>query len=178
AALLMTTARAFLRMRARQPGDLAAIVSDLNRHLTSDTRRSDRFMTLLLMSIDPAAAAIEWVRAGHDPALLYNPAAGDFEELRGPGLVLGLNEAVHYTAVRRTGIAPGQVIALATDGVWEARDTRGEMWGKDRLQETMRERAGDPAETIVADVFDRLKAFTRGTLPEDDKTLVVIKFTR
>ncbi len=177
AALLMTTARAFLRMRALQPGDLAAIVADLNRHLTSDTRHSHRFMTLVLMAVDPAAAAIDWVRAGHDPALLYDPVADRFEELRGPGLVLGLNAAIDYTAVHRAGIRPGQVIALATDGIWEARDTRGGMWGKDRLQDVIRERAGDPAEIIVADVFDRLKAFTRGTLPEDDKTLVIVKFT-
>ncbi len=160
------------------PGDLAAIVADLNRHLTSDTRESNRFMTLLLMAIDPAAAAIEWVRAGHDPALLYEPSTDAFEELRGPGLVLGLNEDVRYTAVRRAGVRPGQVIALGTDGIWEARNTRGDMWGKERLREVIRERAGDSAETIVNGVFDRLKTFTRGTLPEDDKTLVIIKFTQ
>ncbi len=178
AALLMTTARAFLRMRARQPGDLAAIVTDLNRHLTSDTRQSDRFMTLLLMSIDPATAAIEWVRAGHDPALLYNPATDRFEALRGPGLALGLNEAVAYTAVRQSGIKPGQIIAIATDGIWEARNTNGEMWGKTRFQEVIRRQADEPATTIVDRVFDRQKEFTRGTLPEDDKTLVIVKFKR
>ena len=177
AALLMTTARAFLRMRVLQPGDLAAIVADLNRHLASDTRQSHHFMTLLLMAVDPATAAIEWVRAGHDPPLLFDPAADDFEELRGPGLALGLNEAVRYTAIRRADIKPGQIIALATDGIWEARNTLGDMWGKQRLQEVIRERARDSAGAIVDSVFDRLKAFTRGTLPEDDKTLVVVRFT-
>jgi sigma-B regulation protein RsbU (phosphoserine phosphatase) len=176
AALLMTTARAFLRMRALQPGDLAAVVADLNRHLTADTRQSHRFMTLLLMAVDPATATIEWVRAGHDPALLYDPAADAFEELRGPGLVLGLNEAVQYSAIRRTDVRPGQIIALGTDGIWEARNTHGEMWGKERLQDTIRARGGDSAGAIVDSVFDRLKAFTRGTLPEDDKTLVVVRF--
>ena len=176
AALLMTSARAFLRMRALQPGDLAAVVADLNRHLTADTRQSHRFMTLLLMAVDPATATIEWVRAGHDPALLYDPAADAFEELRGPGLVLGLNEAVQYSAIRRTDVRPGQIIALGTDGIWEARNTHGEMWGKERLQDVIRARGGDSAGAIVDSVFDRLKAFTRGTLPEDDKTLVVVRF--
>ncbi len=178
AALLMTTARAFLRMRARQPGDPAAIVTDLNRHLTTDTRQSDRFMTLLLMSIDPAAAAIEWVRAGHDPALLYDPGADRFQELRGPGLALGLNEAVQYTAVRQSGLKRGQVITIATDGIWEARNAKGEMWGKHRLQEVIRRQAGEPAAAIVSHVFENLREFSLGTLPEDDKTLVIIKFTR
>ncbi len=177
AALLMTTARAFLRMRVHQPGDLAAIVADLNRHLTSDTRQSDRFMTLLLMSIAPAVAAIEWVRAGHDPALLYDPAAERFTELRGPGLALGLNEAVHYTAIRESGLKPGQVITIATDGIWEARNAKGEMWGKHRFQEVIRQQIEASAATIVSRVFESLREFTLGTLPEDDKTLVVIKFT-
>jgi sigma-B regulation protein RsbU (phosphoserine phosphatase) len=177
AALLMTTARAFLRMRARQPGDLADIVMDLNRHLTSDTRQSHRFMTLLLLSIDPAAAAIEWVRAGHDPAMLYDPVRKRFEDLRGPGLALGLNEAVSYTSIRRSGLKPGQVIAIATDGIWEARNTQDEMWGKARFQDVIRRNAGDASAAMVSRVFGSLKKFTLGTLPEDDKTLVIIKFT-
>ncbi len=177
AALLMTTARAFLRMRARQPGDLAAIVMDLNRHLTSDTQQSNRFMTLLLMAIDPAAAAIEWVRAGHDPAMLYDPDRDQFEDLRGPGLALGLNEAVRYTSIQRSGFLPGQIIAIATDGIWEARNTHGEMWGKTRFQEAIRRNAGETSASMVRNVFDRLKAFTLGTLPEDDKTLVIVRFS-
>jgi sigma-B regulation protein RsbU (phosphoserine phosphatase) len=116
------------------------------------------------------------VLRGHDPALLYDPAADAFEELRGPGFVLGLNEAVQYSAIRRTDVRPGQIIALGTDGIWEARNTHGEMWGKERLQDTIRARGGDSAGAIVDSVFDRLKAFTRGTLPEDDKTLVVVRF--
>ena len=135
-------------------------------------------MTLLLMSIDPAAAAIEWVRAGHDPALLYDPGADRFQELRGPGLALGLNEAVQYTAVRQSGLKRGQVITIATDGIWEARNAKGEMWGKHRLQEVIRRQAGEPAAAIVSHVFENLREFSLGTLPEDDKTLVIIKFTR
>jgi sigma-B regulation protein RsbU (phosphoserine phosphatase) len=177
AALLMTTARAFLRMRAQQPGDLAAIVTDLNRHLTSDTQQSNRFMTLLLMAIDPAAAVVEWVRAGHDPAILYDPDQDRFEDLRGPGLALGLNEAVRYTSVRHSGLKTGQIIAIATDGLWEARNTHGEMWGKVRFQDAIRDNAEETSASIVRHVFDRLKKFTLGTLPEDDKTLVIIKLT-
>ncbi|MGD9097706.1 MAG: PP2C family protein-serine/threonine phosphatase [Desulfobacterales bacterium] len=110
------------------------------------------------------------------PALLYDPAADAFEELRGPGLALGLNEAVQYSAVRRVDVRHGQIMALGTDGIWEARNTHGEMWGKERLQDVIRARGGDSAGAIVDSVFDRLKAFTRGTLPEDDKTLVVVRF--
>ena len=175
AALLMTTARAFLRMRVQQAGSLANIVADLNRHLTSDTQQTDRFMTLILMSIDPAAGSLEWVRAGHDPALFYDAQLDRFEELRGPGLALGLNAAVDYSAIRKSGLQPGQMIAFGTDGIWEARNTRGEMFGKRRLQTLLRQDAEADAATLVDRLFESLQDFTRGTLPEDDQTLVIAK---
>ena len=175
AALLMTTARAFLRMRVQQAGSLADIVADLNRHLTSDTQQTDRFMTLILMDIDPAAGSLAWVRAGHDPALFYDPHQDRFEELRGPGLALGLNAAVAYSAIGKSSLQPGQIIALGTDGIWEARNTSGEMFGKQRLRALLRQNAEAQAAVLVDQLFQRLQDFTRGTLPEDDRTLVIAK---
>jgi serine phosphatase RsbU (regulator of sigma subunit) len=51
------------------------------------------------------------------------------------------------------------------------------MWGKARFQDVIRRNAGETSASMVRNVFDLLKAFTLGTLPEDDKTLVIIKFT-
>ena len=73
AALLMTTARAFLRARTFQPGSLAQVVTDVNRHLTADLYETGRFMTLFYLTIDPAADRLGWVRAGHDPAIIFDP---------------------------------------------------------------------------------------------------------
>jgi sigma-B regulation protein RsbU (phosphoserine phosphatase) len=175
AALLMTTARAFLRMRVQQAGSLADIVADLNRHLTSDTQQTDRFMTLILMGIDPAAGSLAWVRAGHDPALFYDPHQDRFEELRGPGLALGLKAAVAYSAMGKSGLQPGQIIALGTDGIWEARNTSGEMFGKRRLKRLLRQNAEAETALLVNQLFQHLQDFTRGTLPEDDRTMVIAK---
>ncbi len=66
-ALLMTTARAFLRMRASQPGTISEIITAMNRHLTRDVLETGRFMTLFYLTIDPEKDRIDWVRAGHDP---------------------------------------------------------------------------------------------------------------
>ena len=75
-ALLMTTARAFLRMRASQPGTISEIITAMNRHLTQDVLESGRFMTLFYLTIDPEKKRLDWVRAGHDPALVYDPVPG------------------------------------------------------------------------------------------------------
>ncbi len=63
AALYMTTARAFLRMRALQSGSISEIVTDLNRHLSPDAVKTGRFMTLLYMAFDPQENTVRWVRA-------------------------------------------------------------------------------------------------------------------
>jgi sigma-B regulation protein RsbU (phosphoserine phosphatase) len=72
-ALLMTTARAFFRQRSALPGRISAVVSDVNRLLAHDVADSGGFMTVFLLSIDRLNRRLSWVRAGHDPALLYDP---------------------------------------------------------------------------------------------------------
>lgn len=174
AALLMTTARAFLRMRAGQPGTAEEMVNDLNRHLTSDVRHTDRFMTLFFLSLD-MGRRLQWIRAGHDPAAFYDPAARQITWLRGPGLALGLDDTVAYQAVAKEGLQSGQLIAIGTDGIWEARNIRGEMYGKKRFKTVLKQCAHQEAEAIVSATLEDLQRFTEGTLPEDDKTLVVVK---
>lgn len=175
AALLMTTARAFLRMRAQQPGSLEDMVKDLNRHLTSDARHTSRFMTLFFLSLHTRHRRIQWIRAGHDPAVLYNPLSKRMEWLRGPGMALGLDDTIVFQAVAREGFAPGQIIAIGTDGIWEARNTRGEMYGKNRFHDVLKRFSHLAAEGIVKTALEDVQQFTEGTLPEDDMTLVVIK---
>ena len=82
AALLMTTARALLRLRFRQAGSLAEQIADINRELASGADHG-RFMTLCYMLVE--RDALRWVSAGHDPPILYDPASGAFEELEGGG---------------------------------------------------------------------------------------------
>lgn len=174
-ALLMTTARAFLRMRASQPGTISEIIKAMNRHLTQDVLETGRFMTLFYLSIDPEQKRLDWVRAGHDPALVYDPVRDDFEELKGSGLALGVNEGFDYEENHRNGLANGQIIAVGTDGIWEAVNRDGEMFGKERLRNVIRHNAKAEAGDILSAVYDELNQFTLGQKTEDDITLVIIK---
>jgi len=174
-ALLMSSARAFLRMRASQPGTLTDIVTAMNQHLTEDIYATGRFMTLFYLSIDGERKGIEWVRAGHDPALIYDPAQDCFEELKGPGLALGVDQGYPYRSQCTAGLQAGQVIVVGTDGIWEGRDRNGAMFGKQRFQEVIRRNAAASAESILNKVFQEQAHFSRGVKPEDDITLVVVK---
>lgn len=174
-ALLMSSARAFLRMRASQPGTITSIVTDMNRHMTEDVYATGRFMTLFYLSIEKGRKSIQWIRAGHDPALLYDPVLDHFEELKGPGLALGVDQDHSYQIQHKDGLQAGQLIVVGTDGIWEERSRTGEMFGKERFKDVIRENASNSAETILTTVFQKHADFTKGMKTEDDITLVVIK---
>jgi len=174
-ALLMTTARAFLRMRASQPGSISEIITAMNQHLAQDVLDTGRFMTLFYLNIDPQNKRLDWVRAGHDPALIYDPNADTFEELKGSGVALGVNEGFSYTENHREGLENGQIIAVGTDGIWEALNGNNEMFGKKRLRQIIRSHADAAAADILDAVYNELNAFTLGQKSEDDITLVIVK---
>lgn len=177
AALLMATVRALLRSRISQPGSLSQMVDDVNRLLCKDTSQSGSFMSLFFMLIDTAAKEIEWVRAGHDPAIIYEPATDSFDELRGEGIVLGVDAQWPYQDNRHSGLKGGQIILTGTDGIWETENPAGEKFGKDRLRQTIRQHHNGSAEEIIQAIIDALAAFRQSASQDDDVTLVVIKAT-
>lgn len=175
AALLMTTARAILRSHASRPGELGDLMTQMNRLLSSDTGTGGRFMTLLFMIIDRAAGTIRWINAGHEPAMLFDTRDGDFKDLQGGDIPLGIEPSYRFEELRFAGLREGQVLLLGTDGIWEARDPQGKWFGKKVLRELLREHAAKPADTIASIITGALEKF-RGSRPqEDDVTLVVIK---
>ncbi|MGE4421442.1 MAG: SpoIIE family protein phosphatase [Pseudodesulfovibrio sp.] len=176
AALLMTTARGFLRMRAGQPGSPGQIVTEMNRHLAEDLYGSGRFMTLFFLRLEAGGARAQWVRAGHDPALIYCPVHDTFTELGADaGLPLGVLGETRYTE-EAGDILPGQLLAIGTDGIWEARNPDGGMFGKERFKTVLREHAGDSAREIVDAVIEAVREHAGGAKLEDDVTLVVLKY--
>ena len=112
---------------------------------------------------------------GHDPAIIYDPKQNTFEELTGNGIALGVNEDFCYQENTKAGVTDGQIIALGTDGIWEARNREGNMFGKKRFREIIRRNAKENAINILDAVYDGLDQHTRGFKTDDDITLVVAK---
>ena len=177
-ALLMAAARMAIRERFAAPGSLSDVVGDLNRALMDDFSTTDRFMTLFALQIDRQKGGLCWVRAGHDPALVYDPGQDRFDTLRGSGLPLGISGQGGYTENHTGGLAPGTVIAVGTDGIWETRGPEGNMFGKERFKQVIRREAARPAAAILDAVYGELKSFSSGYKPEDDITLVIVKIEK
>ena len=176
-ALLMATARALVMLRSSMTGEAACIIDDVNRYLSLDTAQTGNFMTFFYCELTESETEIRWVRAGHDPALIYDPSSDAFDELKGHGLALGLDETFEYESFQRR-IEPGQVIIIGTDGIWEMNNPAGEMFGKEALMEIIRSNHTASARQIVNTVIGVLDQFRGDEAPMDDITMVVIKVNR
>ena len=173
-ALLMTTARALIMLRASMPGQAAKVINDVNKHICLDTSQTNNFMTFFYCELTPAEQEVCWVRAGHDPAMVYDPDTDEFDELKGHGVALGLDYNFEYDEFHRT-LAPGQIVLIGTDGIWEMPNEAGEMFGKDRLKEIIRTNNSASARGILAAITEALNGFRGRKQPEDDVTMIVIK---
>jgi sigma-B regulation protein RsbU (phosphoserine phosphatase) len=175
AALFMASARAFLLSGVQEFESPSLLARHVNRYVTRDSGPTGRFMSLFFLELDSVAQTLRWVRAGHEPALLYDPAAASFRELAGEGIVMGVLEHAEYPEYTQHGWTPGSVIVIGTDGITETRNAAGDLFGSERVREIVRVSAADAAADIQTAVIRAVQAFRGEAAQEDDVTLVVVK---
>ena len=133
---------------------------------------------MFYLTIDPIQKSLQWVRAGHDPGIFYDPHSDTFEDLHGSGAALGAIEDYNYAENTKTALKKGQIIFLSTDGLTEARNNKGAMFGKEPVYTIIRKKASSSANDILDAIFESLNRFVEGTKLEDDITLVVVKISK
>ncbi len=172
AALIMSTARAFLRaVHDGGADDLARVVTRLNRLLAHDVG-VDVFMSLIAVRLGEAGA-MSYVSAGHDAPLIYRPGTGTFIGPCETGLLLGvLDDETYVTEV--SGIAePGDIVCIFTDGMWECADRDGNQLGLERLRNIVAATAAHGAIAVRDALVTAAMGQLQGQTPADDMTLVV-----
>ena len=175
AAMHMTTVRAFLHYGLRDYQGPGRLLSEVNQYVTRDSSETSRFMSLFFLELDPSAKSLRWVRAGHEPAIMFDPAQGEFRELSGAGVALGVVEDHTYQEYTLDGWQSGTIIIIGTDGVRETRNADGDMFGMNRLRDIISKHAAESAKHIQDTVINTLRSFQNSAPQEDDITLVVIK---
>ncbi|QDS99161.1 SpoIIE family protein phosphatase [Adhaeretor mobilis] len=175
AAMLMATARGVLRSRCQEPGSLSDLLNHMNRMLVEDTG-GERFMTMLLLTIDLEQHEIRWTSAGHDAPIVFDKETSTFVEYEFEGsLPLGLFEQDDYEEYTVKDVRSGQILIVATDGLWETQGEHGEFYGKDRVNDLLRRHAESSAEEISQHIRKELAEFRGPLSPDDDVTFVIVK---
>ncbi|MBX9736494.1 MAG: SpoIIE family protein phosphatase, partial [Phycisphaerales bacterium] len=175
AALLMATARSVLRSQPLRFGELAKGVGVINQHICEQVP-DGKFVTLFMLVFSADAKRLCWLSAGHDEAILFDPLSGEFSELRGSDLPLGVEASWEFTHhSRQSPLARGTVIVIGTDGIWEMRNASDQMFGKDRLKRIMRRAASEAGPEIGRQILEALHQHRGDLPPQDDVTFVVIK---
>ncbi|MDP9494700.1 MAG: SpoIIE family protein phosphatase [Actinomycetota bacterium] len=172
AALVMATSRSMLRAAAHNHSAPGAVLSEVNNALVSEIPPA-MFVTCLYAIIDTHTGEVVFANAGHN--LPYVRSSSGVAELRATGMPLGLMVGMEYDEQTHT-LAPGDVMVLTSDGITEAHNAEGEMYGFHRLmgQVGVKPRDGD----VVSALVGNLEQFTGSDAEqEDDITLVVVKRT-
>lgn len=175
AAVLMAVAHSIVHTRSTpsvRPGEL---LTDLNAHLTRHhTRQTGNFMTAFYAVFDPRNGTLSYASAGHNPPRLLR--AADRIRLvlnRAQRLPLGIKSDEVYTE-QAVSLHPGDQVVFFTDGVIEAVNQDGEMFGSDRIDAALCDDLPTAADLVLT-ILRELTDFTTGLPVADDRTLVVVK---
>ena len=174
AALLMAHLQASIRALARAYTDLSSLVVNVNELLGYATR-SERFVTLFMGTLDEQMGDVEYICAGHIPAIRFRQ--GHYEYLDQGTTLLGMFQPLPFLQLGRCVLAPDDVLLVCTDGVVEAQGDRKEPFGLDRLVGCMEETTDLSPDVLNSSLLDRLIAHRGGWNFADDLTLLTIRYT-
>jgi sigma-B regulation protein RsbU (phosphoserine phosphatase) len=171
AGLRMAMIKAALAILVEEEEEPAAILYRLDRLLRRSGQEGPGFVTATLTFLDLAAGRAEIVNAGHPPTYLLR--GGSVREILLPGSPLGAL-GTHYGSTE-VDLAPGDALVWLSDGFIEATDADGEVFGYERTVTSLRGSSESPA--IVRDrLLESVAHYTEGRAPEDDRTMVVMRF--
>jgi sigma-B regulation protein RsbU (phosphoserine phosphatase) len=173
AALFMALCRTLVRTVAIDGRSPSAAIGRANDLILADAR-SALFVTLFYTILPPHSGAIAYVNAGHMPPLLVRSADGRVEELWTHGMAVGVLPHMEVEE-RMAHLDPGDLLVLYTDGVTEASNAEGEMFGRERLKEVASAHRRQSAEELVQTIDDITTAFVGNAPQFDDFTLVVAR---
>ena len=174
AALLMALLLAMMRTLVDERLEPADLVSRLNVQVNRHAP-GNRFITLFYGIYDTAAGVITYVNAGHTPPLLMR-ATGGFERLLDGGMALGMFERASYQ-VGRASLQPGDLLAVYSDGITEAEDSKGVPFDERGLQTALRTNARADIAGIGAAVTRAVETYTGDTRFADDLTVLLLRRT-
>lgn len=172
-ALITASSRAYFRATLNKNDELPEILHQVNTLLCRDMY-SGHFVTLAILKLDTESHRCHYLSAGHAPTLLVRHN-GDVETIPSQGIPLGMDNPIVFDDKNEIVLLPGDMIAMFSDGCYEAKNKKGESFGLETLTDLLRENrhmlAGEITEIIQKAVYE----FLAGKLQNDDITLFLLK---
>jgi serine phosphatase RsbU (regulator of sigma subunit)/predicted ester cyclase len=171
-ALVMSTTCGMLRLAAQSHSSPAEMLQGVNEVLFPNIP-SNMFVTCFYAILNPKSGHLVYANAGHD--LPYLHRNGEAEELRARGMPLGLMSKMSYEE-KETTLHVGEAALLYSDGLVEAHDPMGEMFGFPRLRALLAEHSAEEERLVGEFLMEELYSFVgEGWEQEDDITLLTLK---
>ena len=172
AALMMSSARAFLLGLYEHNQELQSLLAALNNLLERDMA-DDTFMTMCIARAFKDGH-LEYVSAGHEPPFVWRTSKQVFDELDSTGILLGAIDDAEYGVETVSALGKGDVFVMITDGIFEAHHKEtGEEWGVERMKACIAQHADAGAEAVLAALLRELREHVGGKQRADDITIVV-----
>lgn len=175
AAIMMAACRTLVRACAHLDPDPARCLHEVNQRLCEGNRLR-MFVTCVYGVLDPRTGEVRLCNAGHAPPFLLSPDGGVEAAPRGGNRALGVRPDSPL-ASQDLRLPPGAGLFLFSDGLNEAQDPDGELFGMARVEEILRRRAALAPRDLLAALDEDLAAFTRGAPPADDRTMLAVRWT-
>ncbi|MBT3181476.1 MAG: SpoIIE family protein phosphatase [Deltaproteobacteria bacterium] len=174
AALIMAAFRSAIRAQRDADFSPADMVQRINTILYEDLYQAEQFISMNYVQYIKSRQMIEYTTAGHPPPIIWRSANKTFEETSTEDPLLGIQPKAYFHS-KQMVISKGDVILLYTDGITEARNSAGEMFGHDRLIECMEDAVVGTARQIVDVLVENVQSFIDPLPARDDITALVIK---
>jgi sigma-B regulation protein RsbU (phosphoserine phosphatase) len=172
AALMVSTIHSALRLLVDREGVGPGLVQHLNRHIAASTA-PNKFITLLVVELDPSSNEVRYVNAGHNPGVVIG-SDGNVRELASGGLPLGLFGESSYESGSLV-LEPGDLLCLYSDGLTECESPSDEEFGLPRLVDLLRASSDRSLPEVVRAVDAAVTDFAQGLSQGDDQTLVLLR---
>ncbi|MCA9132929.1 MAG: serine/threonine-protein phosphatase [Planctomycetales bacterium] len=172
-ALLMSSIRASFRGLSRTLSDVGELLTYGNRAVVDSVSDSE-FVTAFAVRYDAESRTLFYAGAGHVAYLLKHSGQSLLLEASAPPL--GILPELAVETCQQADIEVGDVLILVTDGILESRNASGEMFGEQRLLDSVAESRTQPARSIVRNLLHTSHAFSQGKPQQDDITAVILKF--
>lgn len=175
-AMLAAVCRAYARANLGIQDGLLTAMERINAALSQDLTPG-RFATLVATICTPDCSRVELLSAGHGPLFTYVLREDRMESMGAQGLPLGILPTLQSDPPHFLDLGPGDLLVLATDGLYEWENAQGEQFGPTRMEEVIRKVRDRPPQQIIEALYDTVVGFAAGTKQQDDLTAVIIKKT-